>query len=138
MTLAWRRSVRVQLFGEWSLTSSWSLLVPGQVTPWVVGFISQRRPFLLIHALFALADSDVEIIHAIYVTIFTDMIHFIQEDWEMLLSSIHDGTIPDVEHIDHFRAYLQVSTTHLPSRTKFEDSRITCMQIRSGRKSFGT
>jgi len=39
-----------------------------------------------------------------------DILHYIQAEWDALLSSIRDGTIPDIEHIDHVRAHLQVST----------------------------
>jgi len=37
-----------------------------------------------------------------------DMVYYIQEEWGMLLSSIRDGIIPDIDHIDHVRDYLQV------------------------------
>ena len=84
-------------------------LVPGHVAPWATGLIAHRRPFLLIHALFALAEPHIELFRASFLTTFTDMMHCIHEDWEILLSSIRDGIIPNVEHIDRVRAYLQVS-----------------------------
>ena len=89
-----------------------TLLVPGHVAPWATSFITHHRPFLLIHALFALADPQIEQIRVLYITIFMDIIQCIQEDWELLLSSIRDGTIPDVGHIDHVQAYLQVSARY--------------------------
>jgi len=64
---------------------------------------------MLMHALFALADPCVEQIQSSFVTVFVDMLHRVQEDWDMLVSSIRDGTIPDIEYIDHVRDHLQVS-----------------------------
>ena len=113
------------------------LLVPGHVAPWAAGLIAHRPSFLLIHTLFSLADPRLELIGVLYVTIFMDMIHIIQEYWEVLLSSIQGGTIPDVEHIDHVRAYLQVSIDHLLPSTESDDSSTTSMPTRIGRKSFG-
>ena len=43
-----------------------------------------------------------------FITFFMDMICYMQEEWDMLLSSIRDGIIPDIDHIDHVREYLQV------------------------------
>ena len=37
-----------------------------------------------------------------------DMVYYMQEEWDMLLASIRDGIIPDIDHIDHVRDYLQV------------------------------
>ena len=88
-------------------------LVPVHTAPWATGLIPHRRSFLLIHALFALAEPRVERMRLLFVTLFMDVIHLIQEDWELLLSSIQDGTIPDVEDIDHVRTYLQVNTRRL-------------------------
>lgn len=78
------------------------------MAPWAAGLITYHRSFLLIHALFALADPTLTRIAATFVTLFTDFALYIQEEWDMLLSSIRDGRIPDIEHIDHVRDYLQV------------------------------
>jgi len=43
-----------------------------------------------------------------FVTFFMDMIRYMQEEWDVLLSNIRDGTIPDIDHIGHVRDYLQV------------------------------
>ena len=43
-----------------------------------------------------------------FITFFMDMICYMQEEWDMLLSSIRDGIIPDIDHIDHVWEYLQV------------------------------
>ena len=92
-----------------------TFLVPGRVAPWATGLIAHHQPFLIIHALFALADPHVDQFRVLYIPIFMDIVHVIQTEWEVLLSSIRDGTIPDIEHIDHVRAHLQVSTAYLPT-----------------------
>jgi len=100
-------------FNESSRTSSF--LVPGHVAPWATGLIAHHRPFLFIHALFALAEPHVDQFRVLYIPIFMDIVHVIQAEWEVLLSSIRDGTIPDIEHIGHVQAHLQVSTGYLPT-----------------------
>jgi len=100
-------------FNESSCTSFF--LVPGRVAPWATGLIVHRQPFLFIHALFALADPHVDQFRVLYLSIFMDIVHVVQTEWEVLLSSIRDGTIPDIEHIDHVRVHLQVSTAYLPT-----------------------
>ena len=42
------------------------------------------------------------------VTLFMDMMSYMQEEWDMLLSSIRDETVLDIAHIDHVQDYLQV------------------------------
>ena len=37
-----------------------------------------------------------------------DLVSYVQEAWDMLLSSIRDGVVPSIEHIGHVRGYLQV------------------------------
>ena len=83
-------------------------IVPGLVAPWATGLISRHQSFLLIHALFALADRSLEQIATTFVTFFIDLVSYVQEEWDMLLSSIRDGVVPNIEHIDHVRDYLQV------------------------------
>ena len=50
-----------------------------------------------------------------------DMAYYMQEEWDMLLSSIRDGIIPDIDHIDQVRDYLQVGVyemfIHWPTLT---------------------
>ena len=83
-------------------------VVPYHTSPWATGLIDHHRSFLLIHALFALADPNVERIFTGYLTFFIDMVYYMQEEWVMLLSSIRDGVIPNIGHIDHVRDHLQV------------------------------
>ena len=83
-------------------------IVPYHCAPWATGLINHHRSFLLIHALFALANPTLERISVTFITFFMDMVYYMQEEWDMLLASIRDGIIPDIDHIDHVRDYLQV------------------------------
>ncbi|KIM52482.1 hypothetical protein SCLCIDRAFT_1223676 [Scleroderma citrinum Foug A] len=112
---------------RWRTTMNWSietddarmgLVVPGHVAPWATGLITHHQPFLFIHALFALADPHVDQFRVLYIPIFMDIVHVIQAEWEVLLSSIRDGTIPDIEHIDHVQAHLQDHMRADPKRAE--------------------
>ena len=39
---------------------------------------------------------------------FIDMLSFIEEEWDTLLTGIRDGVVPDFDSVDHVREYLQV------------------------------
>ena len=90
-------------------------LVPGHVAPWATGLTTHHQSLLFIHALFALVDPHVDQFHVLFMPIFMEIVHLIEAEWEVLLSSIQDGTIPDIEHIDHVWAHLEVSTGCLPT-----------------------
>ena len=45
----------------------------------------------------------------LFATQFVDLIRHINENWDVLVSCIRDGTLPDLKDIDHVREYLQVS-----------------------------
>lgn len=95
-----------------------TLRVPGHTAPWATSLITNPRSFLLIHALFALADSNVEQIRTIFVPLFMDMIYRMQEEWDLLITCIRNGTIPDIEHIDHIRSHLQIHLYADPQRAE--------------------
>lgn len=148
--IAYRIPVSPGSVWYWRTYRNWSVetdatrmrtILPNHVVPWATSLISHHRPFMLIHALFALADPRVEQIHTSFVTTFVDMLHRVQEDWDILVSSIRDGTIPDIEYIDHVRDHLQVSCYCVIAMyqlaAEFDDSRITCMQIHNEQTSFG-
>ncbi|KAL4078869.1 GH3 auxin-responsive promoter [Scleroderma yunnanense] len=112
---------------RWRTTMNWTIetdesrmmsIVPGHVAPWATGLITHHRSFLLIHALFMLANRHVEKTHTLYVTVFMDIVNCIQQDWEILLSSIRDGSIPDIDHIDHVRAQMQAHMHADPQRAE--------------------
>ncbi|KIK14917.1 hypothetical protein PISMIDRAFT_342535 [Pisolithus microcarpus 441] len=92
--------------------------VPGHVSPWATGFITHHRPFLLIHALFVLSEPALEKFIMTFLTFFVDLIHHIQEHWGTLVHSVRDGRIPEIEHIDHIRTYLQVNSRANPQRAE--------------------
>ncbi|KAI5992049.1 GH3 auxin-responsive promoter [Pisolithus marmoratus] len=93
-------------------------IVPGHVSPWSTGLITHHRSFLLVHALFALSEPTLETFITTFLTLFVDLIHFIQEDWDMLITSIREGTIPDIDRIDHVRTYLQANFQANPQRAE--------------------
>lgn len=64
--------------------------------------------FLIIHGLFLLASKDVYQFHTPIAPISVDLIRHIIEHWDVLVSCIRCGRLPDLEGIDHVQ-YLQVS-----------------------------
>ncbi|KAI6011784.1 GH3 auxin-responsive promoter [Pisolithus marmoratus] len=93
-------------------------IMPGHISPWATGFITHHRSFLLIHALFALSEPTLEIVMTPFLTFFVDLILYVQEEWDVLLTSIRDGVIPDIDHIEHVRTYLQVKFQANPQRAE--------------------
>lgn len=87
---------------------TWALqyTAPRATSPIAVSFISKYRSFLLMHALFALADTKVETINTLFGTIFIDMIRYVEEEWDNLLQYIETGELPDWEGTDHVRQWL--------------------------------
>ncbi|KAI6129046.1 GH3 auxin-responsive promoter [Pisolithus croceorrhizus] len=109
----------VRARNNWSIETDetrMASILPGHVAPWATGFIIHHRSFLLIHALFSLANTSLEGITVSLVVIFLDMVHRIEEEWPTLISSIRNGTIPDFEQIDHVRAYLEPNMHADPQR----------------------
>ncbi|KAG6375687.1 GH3 auxin-responsive promoter [Boletus reticuloceps] len=86
-----------------------SLPVPvsGAAAPWAATVIGYFPSFLTIHGLFFLAHRNVCFFCTTFATQFVDLIRCIDEHWDMLVSCIRDGTLPDVQGIDHVREYLQ-------------------------------
>ncbi|KAI6038427.1 GH3 auxin-responsive promoter-domain-containing protein [Pisolithus marmoratus] len=111
----------VRALNDWSMETDdtrMASILPSHVFPWATGFIVHHRSFLLIHALFGLANASLEGIIVTFVTIFMDMVHYIEEEWVTLISSIRNGAIPDFEHIDHVRTYLQLNMHADPQRAE--------------------
>ncbi|KAI6011917.1 hypothetical protein EDC04DRAFT_2958138 [Pisolithus marmoratus] len=104
---------------NWSIetdSARMASILPGHVAPWATGFILHHRSFLLIHALFALANTSLDGFAVTFVSYFIDMVHCIADEWDVLVSGIRNGTIPDFEHIGHVRAYLQINMRADPQR----------------------
>ena len=71
--------------------------------------IGHLPSFLIIHGLFFLTRRDLERFAVPFVTLFLDLVHYIDEQWDILVSCIKNGTLPDLEGIGHVRAHLQES-----------------------------
>ncbi|KAI6151130.1 GH3 auxin-responsive promoter [Pisolithus tinctorius] len=91
-------------------------IIPGHTAPWATGFIIHYRSFLLIHALFALANPSLEGFSVTFIPCFIDMVHRVKQEWDVLVSSIRNGIIPDFDQIDHVRPYLQLNMGANPQR----------------------
>ncbi|KIJ06317.1 hypothetical protein PAXINDRAFT_103419 [Paxillus involutus ATCC 200175] len=88
--------------------SRMSVIMPGQAAPWAASLITRHQSFLIIHALFCLACRDLERLATTFAPVFMDIMRHVDNEWDMLLTCIRDGTIPDLEGIDNVRAHLQV------------------------------
>ncbi|KAF8836524.1 hypothetical protein BDN67DRAFT_974069 [Paxillus ammoniavirescens] len=109
----------LRMAAGWSVDSDesrMSVIMPGQVSPWAASMINNHRSFLMIQALFCLACRDLDRLIATFAPLFIDLIRYVDEEWDMFLSCIKDGTIPDFEGIDHVRTYLQVHLHANPER----------------------
>ncbi|KAI6123387.1 GH3 auxin-responsive promoter [Pisolithus croceorrhizus] len=93
--------LNIKLAGDWA------------TSPVAVGFIRDYRAFMLTHTLFALARSEVETICILFATSAVDMIRYMEEEWDTLITSIETGELPPWEGIQHVREYLQ---PHFPPR----------------------
>ncbi|KIJ12249.1 hypothetical protein PAXINDRAFT_101282 [Paxillus involutus ATCC 200175] len=82
--------------------------LPGQAVPWAASLITRHQSFLIIHALFCLVCQDLERLATTFAPVFMDIMRHVDNEWDMLLTCIRDGTIPDLEGIDNVRAHLQV------------------------------
>ncbi|KAI5987562.1 GH3 auxin-responsive promoter [Pisolithus albus] len=114
-----------QSSGVMRLQNNWTIetddtrmasILPGHVAPWATGFIIHHRSFLLIHALFALANATLEGFAVTFMPYFMDMVHRVKEEWDVLVSGIRYGEVPDFEQIGHVRAYLEANMHADPQR----------------------
>ncbi|KAG9312134.1 GH3 auxin-responsive promoter [Chiua virens] len=92
------------------------LPVPGYAVPWAATVIGYISSFLTIHGLFFLARRDLEQFYVPFGTLFVDLIRRIDEHWDLLVSCIRDGTVPDLQGIAHVRAHLQTHLVADPGR----------------------
>ncbi|KAH7912888.1 GH3 auxin-responsive promoter [Hygrophoropsis aurantiaca] len=92
------------------------LTAPRATSPVAVSYVRNYRSFLLMHALFALADPMLETINTLFGTVFLDLIRYIEDEWDALLSAIHSGNIPPFDGVDHVRSYLEPKFSANPDR----------------------
>ncbi|KAI9458737.1 GH3 auxin-responsive promoter [Boletus coccyginus] len=104
---------------DWDLESDESRLstiMPYQVAPWGANMVTNNRSFLIIHALFCLAQPDLDQIFVTMVPFFVDLVRCVEEEWDMLLACILHGRIPDLDGIAHLQIHLQVAFNANPAR----------------------
>ncbi|OAX31091.1 hypothetical protein K503DRAFT_673748, partial [Rhizopogon vinicolor AM-OR11-026] len=92
------------------------LWIPGQTAPYAVALIDDHRAFFLLHALFALADSRVTTISFLFANSFVSLLHYIEDEWLLLLDCIEYGIIPDIETTDDLRGALKKHFSANPAR----------------------
>ncbi|KAI9458738.1 GH3 auxin-responsive promoter [Boletus coccyginus] len=103
---------RFRMRFDWDLESDESRLstiMPNQVAPWGANMVTNNRSFLIIHALFCLARSDLDQIFVSFAPFFVDLVRCVEEEWDMLLACIRHGRIPDLDGIADLRIHLQVA-----------------------------
>jgi hypothetical protein len=117
-------------------TNGMRVPVPGYIVPWAATVIGYFPSFLIIHGLFFLAHRDVHRFRIPFATLFVDLIRHINEHWDMLVSCIRDGRLPDLEGIDHVREYLQASQRSINLNVVTEAlRRLTSMPIPSAHQN---
>ncbi|KAH7926609.1 hypothetical protein BV22DRAFT_1128079 [Leucogyrophana mollusca] len=92
------------------------LTAPRATSPVAVSYVRNYRSFLLMHALFALADPMLETMNTLFGTVFLDLVRYMEEEWDYLISCIETGQLPDYEGVDHVREYLEPKFAPNPSR----------------------
>ncbi|KAH7918530.1 hypothetical protein BV22DRAFT_1115413 [Leucogyrophana mollusca] len=100
----------IRMFNDMDVEKdSWmiKLTMPNATSPIAVSYIRNYRSFLLMHALFALADITLERLDTIFGTVFLDLVRYMEEDWDTLVSSIETGDLPEYEGISHVREHLE-------------------------------
>ncbi|KAI6138967.1 GH3 auxin-responsive promoter-domain-containing protein [Pisolithus tinctorius] len=108
-----------QSSGVMRLQNNWSIETDdtrmGSIPPWATGFIIHHRSFLLIHALFALANTSLEGFAVTFLPYFIDMVHRTKKSGRTRLR-YSEWIIPDFDQIDHVRPYLQIHLRANPQR----------------------
>ncbi|KIJ59269.1 hypothetical protein HYDPIDRAFT_33339 [Hydnomerulius pinastri MD-312] len=109
----------LRTYFDWNVEDDESRLastIPGHAEPWAATMITNHRSFLMIHALFCLATRDLKRIAITFATLFADMMRRVDEEWDMLLDCIRNGTIPHLDSLDDLRVYLEPQLRANPER----------------------
>lgn len=48
----------------------------------------------------------------LFASLFVDMLHYIENEWLVIVDCIEKGTIPDLEITEHLRTVLEVSLSY--------------------------
>ncbi|KAH7911270.1 GH3 auxin-responsive promoter-domain-containing protein [Hygrophoropsis aurantiaca] len=94
------------------------MTLPNTTSPIAIGHIRNYRSYLLMHALFALAEEKLTSFCAVFSTLFLDLIMYMEEEWPTLLNSVENGTIPEFEDMNHVREYLEPKLLPNPARAQ--------------------
>ncbi|KAI6021207.1 GH3 auxin-responsive promoter [Pisolithus marmoratus] len=94
-----------------------TLKLPNNSSPLAVSYIPNYRSMLLVHALFAVQERQLELINTMFTTVLRDFCHTIGNNWDTILDCIESGKIPDLEGIDHVRESLERYFKADPKRT---------------------
>ena len=74
-----------------------------------VSYIPNYKSMLFVHALFAVQERQLELINAMFTTVFRDFCHVIGSRWDTILDCIESGTVPVLDGTDHVREHLEMS-----------------------------
>ena len=74
-----------------------------------VSYIPNYKSMLFVHALFAVQERQLELINAMFTTVFRDFCHVIGNRWDTILDCIELGTVPVLDGTDHVREHLEMS-----------------------------
>jgi hypothetical protein len=103
--------------------------------PFAVYFIPDFKTFMIINTLFALADRELACISGGFATVLRDFYRTVEECWDLLIQSIEDGVIPDLEGLDGLKEYLQVckqGSSAIVLRARALHSRPTSLRTSDG------
>ncbi|KAF9219121.1 hypothetical protein BS17DRAFT_718547 [Gyrodon lividus] len=93
-----------------------SLKAPDVTSPFAVAFIPNFKTFMILSILFALADRQLAHISCVFATVLRDFYRIMEECWDLLIHSIEDGVIPDLEGLDDLKGHLQAHFSPNPQR----------------------
>ncbi|KAJ3192616.1 hypothetical protein HK101_006229 [Irineochytrium annulatum] len=88
------------------------VFAPNSCVPLAVPYISSYQSLLLANLVFSLSDPHLELMNTIFATFFMDMVKQLEENWDQLVVSIEEGTLPMLKGADdvvdilntHFKA----------------------------------
>ncbi|OAX42049.1 hypothetical protein K503DRAFT_863378 [Rhizopogon vinicolor AM-OR11-026] len=81
--------------------------------PHAIALVNNCRSFLLLYALFALADPGMTSMYFLFATLFINMMQYIEDEWlPVVVGCIKKGIIPDLENVEYARPALEVSLSY--------------------------
>ncbi|KAJ3134871.1 hypothetical protein HK101_004296 [Irineochytrium annulatum] len=89
---------------------------PNAVSPLAVSFVKNYKSFIIMHCLFALAERNLQLINTMFSTLFIDLLNLLEENWDMLLIAIEEGTIPHLEGAEDLEEFFMLHFKADPAR----------------------